>query len=119
MSPETNRSPSAAPTVSATLRHPATPAAVKVGVKSDKFAIVHSLRGDTLTVSLDTDLPDFTDVMVCVSRSYFEKNSTDELARTYFAEQSTVGRWRQPRQVKVSHDTFRRVCRSNSGQRRR
>lgn len=76
-------------------------------IKSDTFAIVHDLRGDTLTVSLDTDLPDFTDLMVSISRSYFEKNSTDEFARTYFEEKSTVGRWRQPRQVKVSHDTFK------------
>jgi len=76
-------------------------------IKSDEFAIVHSLQGDTLTVSVDTDLPDFTDVMVSVSRSYFEKNSTDEFSRNYFEEKGTVGRWRQPRQVKVSHDTFK------------
>ena len=76
-------------------------------IKSDKFAIVQSLQGDTLTVSVDTDLPDFTDVMVSVSRSYFEKNSADEFARNYFEEKSTVGRWRQPREVKVSHDIFK------------
>lgn len=76
-------------------------------IKSDKFAIVHSLQGDTLTVSVDTDLPDFTDVMVSVSRSYFEKNSNDEFARNYFEEKSTVGRWRQPRAIKVSHDSFK------------
>jgi hypothetical protein len=86
---------------------PPLPAVNMGSIKSDRFVIVQSLRGDTLTVSLDTDLPDFTEVMVSVSRSYFEKNSTDELARTYFEEKSTVGGWRQPRQIKISHDTFK------------
>ena len=76
-------------------------------VKSDVFKIVHSRNADTLTVSLDTDLPESTSVGVRVSRSYFEKNSTDEYARDYFEETSTVGRWRQPREITVSHDTFK------------
>jgi hypothetical protein len=76
-------------------------------IKVDKFEILHSLEGDMLTASLDTDLPDFTDLMVSISRSYFEKNDTEEYSRDYFEEKSTVAQWRQPRQIKVSHDIFK------------
>lgn len=74
----------------------------------DKFTIVHSLKGDTLSVSVDTDLPDFTEVMVSVSRSFFDKKDPEEYVRNYFEEKSTVGQWRQARTIRVSHDAYRK-----------
>jgi len=57
-------------------------------------------------VSLDTDLPDFTEVMFGVRRSYYEKNDSEEYIRTYFEEKSTVGEWRKPRNIQVPHSKF-------------
>jgi hypothetical protein len=76
------------------------------GVTCNKFQIQQARTGDTLTVSLDTDLPDFTDVMVSVSRSYFKRNDPKEYPLDYLGEKSTVGKWRQPKQIRVSHDVF-------------
>lgn len=75
-------------------------------VRVDKFEIKHSLAGHELALSLDTDLPDVTDVMVSVSRSFFEKGSKDEYVVSYMEEKSTVGSWRSPRKVSVYDEIF-------------
>jgi hypothetical protein len=91
-------------------------------ITSDRFIIVHSLQGDTLNLSVDTDLPDFTDVIVNIHRGFLrthhdeecfrdECGNTKEYFRDYFSEKSTIGRWRQPRHINVSHDIFKKDLR--------
>lgn len=87
---------------------PATPSqSAPSSVTCNRFRVVKALRGDSLTLSLDTDLPDFTVVMATVSRSYFEKGSAEEYPLDYLSERSTVGEWRKPRQISVTHDKFK------------
>jgi hypothetical protein len=79
-------------------------------ITCDRFAIVQSLSGTTLTVSLDTDLPDYTQVMASVSRSYREKGNPDEdYPLNYFEEKGTVGLWRKPRQIPVPDEVFKKA----------
>ena len=44
--------------------------------------------------------------MVSVSRSSFEKGREQELSLDYFNESSTVGAWKEPRQIKVPQSLF-------------
>ena len=66
-------------------------------VVCNRFEALAKRTGDTLTLSLDTDLPDFTDVMVSVSRAYYKRGSSVEYPLDYFQEKSSVGKWREPR----------------------
>jgi hypothetical protein len=96
-----SRSQDAAP-VSESLSSPSAIASLTC----DRFRIVHNLRGNTLTVSLDTDLPDFADVVVSVSRSYFERGDTEEYPLDYLSEKGTVRDWREPRRIELSATAF-------------
>jgi len=73
----------------------------------NKFAIKHSIAATNLTVSLDTDLPDSTEIMVDVSRSYFEKGNPEEYPLSYVEEKSTVGAWRSAHQIDVSDPAWK------------
>jgi len=90
---------------------------VRVGaaqVRCDRFEIIHSLTGHTLTVKLDTDLPDDTIVMVGVSRSYFEKGDTNAYPLDYFQERATVGAWRQAHRIDISHGVWQAAYQKRS-----
>jgi len=71
-------------------------------VTCNRFQINHVLSEDSLMVSIDTDLPDVTVVMVGVSRSYYEKGSTEEYPLSYFDQKSTIGAWRANRRIDIS-----------------
>jgi hypothetical protein len=74
----------------------------------NEFDVVAHLQGTTLDIRLDTDLPDFTEIMVSVSRSYREKgNSQSRYPIDYFSEKSTVGKWRTSHAVSVADQVFR------------
>ncbi len=89
-------------------------------VTCDRFNLQASLAGNELTVSLDTDLPDYTGVIVGVRRlrqelgdlsarepgrqvGYMSTRPTD-----YFRESSTVGRWRMARTITLDHAQWER-----------
>jgi len=77
------------------------------GVRCDKFDVTAALQGDSLRVRLDTDLPEFTELMVSVSRCYFQKGDKDsKYARDYFSEKSTVSKWRTSRSLSVADHIF-------------
>jgi hypothetical protein len=76
-------------------------------VVCDRFKILHQVSGSVLKLSLDTDLPDFTQVMVSVSRSYLKTGSTDEYPVNYFEEKGTVGTWRTPREIRLDNAAWR------------
>jgi hypothetical protein len=56
----------------------------------DKFEIKTKVEKTDLFLSLETDLPDDTVVMVSVSRSYKEKGNTSTYSLNYFSEKSTA-----------------------------
>ena len=79
------------------------------GIRCDRFEIIGSLTEDTLKLRLDTDLPDFTNLMVSVERSYFRKRNPNEAyVVLYFQSKSTVGEWRGPHTVSVPDSAFQR-----------
>lgn len=78
-------------------------------IRCDRFDVQSRLSGDQLTISLDTDCPDFAEIMVSVSRTYYERGSDTAYVHAYFEEKSTVGKWRQPRQVSVAHTKWNSI----------
>lgn len=78
-----------------------------LSIVSNRFAAVVNREGDVLNVSLDTDLPDYAEVMVTVQRSDFEKGSDEEYVKSYFDGKGTVGEWRKPHPIPIGHEIFR------------
>jgi len=74
----------------------------------EKFELIQTIEGDTLKLSLDTDLPDFTDIMVSVSKSYKEKGDSESTySIDYFYEKSTVKKWRSQQEISISDTVFK------------
>jgi len=72
----------------------------------DKFDVRAELRGSTLELSLDTDLPDDTPLFVDVDRTYRMKDNPGVFLINYFHEAGTVGEWRHVSSVPVDHSVF-------------
>ncbi|MDA2928062.1 hypothetical protein MYX78_12680 [Acidobacteria bacterium AH-259-G07] len=80
----------------------------------DKFDPLVRTSGDKLELSLETDLPDFTNMMVSVSRSYKERGSDDNYPIDYFSQESTVGEWRKPHSIDISDNRWVRAYREQT-----
>jgi hypothetical protein len=80
---------------------------VALGVVCNKFKIVTNLTGSILELSVDTDLPDNTDVMVSVSRFYFEKGNKEEQSEDYFSEKGKIGKWRSKQKISLDADMWK------------
>jgi len=76
-------------------------AVLKGPIVCDRFELSANLGGDSLQLSLDTDLPDATDLMVSVDRTYVQQEDGQTYSREYFSEKTTVGKWRDARKVTV------------------
>lgn len=70
-------------------------------IVSDHALLKAVAVGKQLEISVNTDLPDTAEIIVTVSRSYWEKGSAVEYSREYFSEKSRVAEWRSPRTVDV------------------
>lgn len=70
-------------------------------VVCNKFNIKTKLQNQTVQVSLDTDLPKNTVIMVTVSRRYKEKGNNSNYAIEYFSQRSTVEKWVTTQSVAV------------------
>jgi hypothetical protein len=77
------------------------------GIVADRFEVRQALKDDILTVSLDTDLPDETKLMVDVSRRYWQAGDTTAYVNEYFEESGAVSGWRAPRQIVLDEDRWR------------
>lgn len=77
----------------------------------NKFNLVTKVTGSTLELSVDTDLPDNTVVMVSVSRSYLEKGNAATYSVDYFSEKSTVGTWKLLHIVSIDSDKWKSALR--------
>ena len=83
----------------------ATTAAV-AGVVCNTFEMKYKVSGKTLELSLDTDLPDNSVLMVSVSRSYREAGTSTRYSHDYFSERSTVGKWRRTQKISIDSDEW-------------
>ena len=69
--------------------------------------IQHKFADNNLSVSLNTDLPDDTVLIMSVSRSYWEKGSSEEYAIDYFSEESTVKEWRNKHDILLDNSKWK------------
>ena len=77
-------------------------------IHCEKFELMQTIEGDVLNLSLNTDLPDFTDIMVSVSRSYKEKGDDESTySIDYLSEKSTVKKWRSQQEISISDKVFK------------
>lgn len=81
-------------------------------VVCNKFKLVTKVKGSTLDLSVDTELPDNTVVMVSVSRSYLEKGNPDIYSVDYFSEKSTVGKWKSRHRIFVDSEEWKSSLRT-------
>lgn len=64
------------------------------------FKINSSLNGNSIDISISTDLPDNTKISLSVNRSYWEKGDSEtEYNKDYFSEEGTVGQWKNTRTI--------------------
>ncbi len=78
----------------------------------NKFKLVTKVTDSILDLSVDTDLPDNTVVMVSVSRSYLEKGNPATYAVDYFSEKSTVGKWKSSHRISVDSEKWKSSLRA-------
>jgi hypothetical protein len=76
-------------------------------ILSDTFEVRYHLRGETLIVVLETDLPDPTLLDVLLSRTYRRNGGSEDFPLDYFYEQSTVGAWRRPHTIRIDNASWR------------
>lgn len=79
------------------------PLILNAQVVCDKFEIIWNLKGDLLEVSLDTDLPNNTTIMVSISRLYWEKGSSSKYSFAYISEKSMVVKWRNKNNITLDN----------------
>lgn len=72
-----------------------------------EFNIDHSLHGNTMNISLKTDLPDDIKVTLSVSRSYWEKGNSSEYSVDYMSEQSTIGNWKKEHKILINNEKWK------------
>ena len=72
----------------------------------DKFNLKATLDGQLLKVSIDTDLPDNTRLMVGVHRLFNIVYDQEEYLIDYFSEKSTVGQWRGGKTILLDNNKW-------------
>lgn len=85
---------------------------ISTSIICDKFIIKWDIKGENLNFWLDTDLPNETDIMVSVSRDYWEKGSPGTYSVDYFSEKSTVGKYRTQKQISVEDKVWKDALKS-------
>jgi hypothetical protein len=78
----------------------------------DKFELVTKVTDSTLDLSVDTDLPDNTVVMVDVSRSYLQKGNSATYSENYFSEKSTIGKWKSEHSISIADEVWKTALRN-------
>lgn len=73
----------------------------------NEFNVVASMEGGFVSAHLETDLPDYAEIFVSVSRTYYERGDEETAySLDYFSEKSTVGAWRRSRSISVDDGLF-------------
>lgn len=98
----------AASALSAQGQQPDTGRIVDGQLVSDTFKIETEWQADTLLVSIRSDLPDNTTVMVSIDRYYWEVGSSSTYPIPYHSTRSDVGTWEdQTHQIEVDDQFWR------------
>lgn len=80
----------------------------EASVISDKFELELSFDGEVLLLRIDTDLPDFAQVILSVDRNFFEVGDTDTAyVWEYFSERSRVENWRTTRRIPLNNEAWK------------
>jgi len=89
-----------------------TPIATENQIFCDKLELVTKVTGSTIDLSVDTDLPDNTVVMVSVSRSYLQKGNSATYSENYFSERSTIGKWKSEHRISIADEVWKTALRA-------
>ena len=88
------------------------PSVTETQIVCDEFELVTKVTGSTLDLSIDTDLPDNTVVMVSVSRSYWEKDNSAAYSVDYFSEKSIIGKWKSKHRIPIASEKWKSALRA-------
>ena len=86
---------------------PSTPRPAPTRIVSDRFSLRWELDGQELVLSVDTDLPDYGELVVSVSRIYYQVGEAEAYSQDYLSVFEPVSRWREPRRVSLDADEWR------------
>lgn len=78
----------------------------------NQFKIATKVTGDTLDLSIDTDLPDNTVIFVNVSRDYLEKGNPIIYSVDCFSEKSTIGKWKTKHKISITSEKWKSALRA-------
>ncbi len=73
----------------------------------NKFDVHSELNGSILSIILETDLPDSTDIIISVSRPYSEKGSPAVYLVDYFSEKSKAAEWKSKREILLDNEKWK------------
>ncbi|NQV19312.1 MAG: hypothetical protein HQ534_12320 [Armatimonadetes bacterium] len=77
-------------------------------ITCDKFNLHTSLQDNTLYISIESDLPDYTNIIVSISRSYWQKGETDEYSSIkYFTEKSNLKKWKNTKKILLDNTRWK------------
>ena len=81
----------------------------------DRFSLKAELKDSKLLFSIDTDLPDYTNVIVTVGRIYKQKRVNDTLGLgqldydlDYFYKKSNIKNWRNPVTINIDNKKWKK-----------
>jgi len=75
-------------------------------IVADTFEVRHELRDGQLTLALDTDLGDNTEVFVSVARSYRVRGDSADYIIEYYNAAGPVGMWRSGKTIDLTSTDF-------------
>lgn len=78
----------------------------------NQFKLSTKVMGDTLDLSIDTDLPDNTVIFINVSRNYLEKGRSATYVIDCFSEESTVGKWKSKHRISIATEKWESAFRA-------
>ena len=78
----------------------------------NQFKIDTKIQGSILTFFVKTDLPDETNVMVSVYRTYVKKGNPNTYVVDYFSESSTIGKWKTKNKIAIRSKDWRLALKS-------
>ena len=72
----------------------------------DKFSLKSSFKAPYLILSLDTDLPDTTHIVISVSRPFSKKGNSNNYSIDYKFIKTTAGEARKPIKIKIDNQAW-------------
>ena len=76
-------------------------------ITCDKFTLHTSLKDNTLYISIESDLPDFTNIILSISRSYLKEGETEKYPINYFSEKSNLKKWKKIQNILLDNTKWK------------